>query len=397
MPNAMAKNPTIPESPAPKRPAAALDQAVDLIAAALRGGPLDAGGLAKNGRLDGFLETLDAHEVAPLLHHGLKSRGAAETWPDDIRTALAEAFRVEAAREAIRVEETRRVLAALDAEGVVPLVLKGTAFAYTLYPLPHLRPREDTSLLVRQAAVAEGVRILGELGYRRFEPPPGERVLRQDTYLRDDDSGFTHALKLHWAISSVSALADNLDYAELRQRAVAIEALSPCALGLCHEDSLLHACLHRRPRSYEKNLLSLYDVHLLVGSMTPVEFSRFARAALDKRLGIAARDAIAHTQAKFHTELPFGTLDDHFPEAKLAEEARYRSAVTPGWRRLHNLVYDIRGIERLREKLAWAFEHAFPPSAYMRERYGADSSDWLPALYIRRGLKSVAALLRRSN
>ncbi len=376
--------------------AEAPDGAVGTIAAALRGEPVDTKQLTKRGFADTLLEAVDTHGIGPLLHHALKSNGAAGHWPDDIRDALAETARGEAVREALRVEETRRVLAALNAERVVPLVLKGAALAYSVYARPHHRTREDTDLLVRQAAVAEVVRILQELGYRRHDRLPGQRVLRQDTYLRQDDSGFTHALDLHWAISNRPALADTLDYSEIRQRAVAIETLSPCALGLCHEDALLHACLHRLAHGDEENLIWLYDIHLLVKSMTAIEFERFVQTAIDKRLGRAARDAIAKAQLRFHTALPSGELDDHFYPEKLAEEARLGRGLSPG-HRFRNLLADIRGLGSLRETLSWMREHAFPPPEYMRERYGASSSAWLPTLYIRRGLKGVASLIKRSH
>ncbi len=372
------------------------DVVVGLIASALRGQPADAGQLAKRGSADAFLEAVAEHGVGPLLHHVLASNGAANRWPDEIREALAETARKEAVREAIRVEETRRVLAALNAERVAPLVLKGAALAYSLYARPHLRTREDTDLLVRQAAVADVVRILEELGYRRHQRLPGQRVLRQDTYLRQDDSGYTHALDLHWAISNRPALANSLDYADVRQRAVAIEALSPGAMGLCHEDALLHACLHRLAHGDEENLIWLYDIHLLVKSMTAVEFERFVQTALEKRLGRTACDAITKAQLRFHTALPSGELEDHFYPEKLAEEARIGRSLSPG-HRIRNLLADIRGLGSVRETLAWTLEHAFPPPAYMRERYGASSSAWLPALYIRRGFQGFASLLKRSH
>lgn len=393
----MTPKPTNPEPQTSADAAADTREAVELIAGGLRGDSLDSKWLAKPERAGEFLEAVVAHGVGPLLHHALKSGGTLDQWPDEIREALANAAREEAVREAIRVEETRRVLAALDAGRVVPLVLKGAALAYSLYPRPHLRTREDTDLLVRQAAVAEVVRVLGELGYHRHDRLPSERVLRQDTYLRQDDSGYTHALDLHWAISNRPALAQSLDYAELRERAVAIETLSPCALGLCREDALLHACLHRLAHDDEENLIWLYDVHLLVESMTPMEFARFARTAMDKRLGVASYNAIVQARAWFKTALPFGTLKDHFPEAGLAEEARFGRGLSPGKHRFLNFIADIRGLGGVRETLAWMREHAFPPPAYMREHYGANSSTWLPALYIRRGLKGVASLLKRSH
>lgn len=392
----MNSNPTDSRAETAETSDDAPEAAVSLIAAALRGEAANARPWAGRHQKEKFLQIVDDHGVGPLLHHAIESSGAGSDWPDEIREALAETARKEAVREAIRVEETRQVLAALDAGRVMPLVLKGAALAYSLYPRPHLRTREDTDLLVRQSAVAEVVRILRELGYHRHERLPGQRVLRQDTYLREDETGYTHALDLHWAISNRPALADNLDYAEIRQRAVTIESLSPCAMGLCREDALLHACLHRLAHGDDENLIWLYDIHLLVESMTAIEFERFVHTALDKHLGRASRDAVAKAQLRFHTRLPSGELDDHFYPERLAEEARLGRGLTPG-HRFRNFIADIRGLGNVRETLAWVFEHVFPPPAYMRERYGSETSAWLPTLYLRRGLKGMASLLKRSD
>ncbi len=392
----MSDAPTKSEMPATAEVPDGAESVLDLIAAALRGEPVVPGRPKTTEEIDAFLSVVSEHGVGPLLHHALKSSGHGDKWPDEIREPLTHAAREEGVREAIRVEETRRVLAALDAEGVVPLVLKGAALAYSLYPRPHLRTREDTDLLVPHSVVVDVVRIFGELGYQRHDRLPGQRVLRQDTYLRQDDSGYTHALDLHWAISNRPALADTLDYADLRQRAVAVDALSPCAFGLCPEDALLHACLHRLAHGDEENLIWLYDIHLLAESMTAVELERFAQKAFEKRLGRATRDALAKARERFHTALSSRTLDNLFTQEKLDEEARLGQRLTPG-HRFRNLMADIRGLGSVRETTAWLFEHVFPPPEYMRERYGADSPGWLPVLYFRRGLRGVAALLKRSS
>ena len=385
-----------PRAEAASEPSDATEDPLSLIAALVRGEPRVLEILVNRASRDAFLRTVETHSLGPLLHHVLSSSGARGEYPEEIREALADTARKEAQREETRVEETRRVLAALDAERIIPLVLNGAALAYSLYPRPHLRVRKETDLLVRQAAVADVVRILRELGYRRHDPMPGERVLRRDTYLRQDDSGFEHVLNLHWAISNRPALADSFDYTEIRQRAVAIEALSPCAMGLCHEDALLHACLNRSTRGEDESLLSLYDVHLLVGSMTAIEFERFAHAALDKRLGRAARDSIAEAQRRFHTDLPSGEMDDHFYPEKLAEESRLGRAAT-GWQWLNTLIYDVRILGQLREKMALLVANHRRRPAYNSDQYDSSPPSWQPTIFVRRAVKSVAGLLKRSS
>ncbi|MFI5280415.1 MAG: nucleotidyltransferase family protein, partial [Gemmatimonadales bacterium] len=51
--------------------------------------------------------------------------------------------------ELVRGREITRVLGALHARGIQPILLKGTPLAYSVYDAPALRPREDTDLLIR--------------------------------------------------------------------------------------------------------------------------------------------------------------------------------------------------------------------------------------------------------
>lgn len=316
-------------------------------------------------------------------------------WPDEIREALAESARREKAREASRVGEIRRVLAALDADRVVPVLLGDAALAYSVYPEPQLRTRENTDLLVRRAAVADIVRILGEIGYRRHRRAPEQRVLHQDTYVREEDSGDTHILDLHWAIDTRPALADGFDYGDIRRRAVAVNALTACAMAACHEDALLLACLRRRARAGNETLIGLYDIHLLVESMTSIDFERFVRSAMDMRMGQASRDAIAEARRRFNTHLPSGELEDHFSAEALADEARARLRLSPA-RRLRKLLAELGSFDRVREKPALTPGHDVPPTPDAGEEHPAHAGAWLPAFHFRRGLKSITALLKRS-
>src|SRR4051812_38011046 len=62
--------------------------------------------------------------------------------------ALRESAIREAAVEALRLADLRAVLAALASRGVHPLIVKGTALAYSIYDAPELRPRGDTDVLI---------------------------------------------------------------------------------------------------------------------------------------------------------------------------------------------------------------------------------------------------------
>src|SRR5512143_3479017 len=80
---------------------------------------------------------------------------------------LADTVRLAVARELSVVRDVPRIFEAARAGGVQMLLLKGTALAYTHYPRPHLRPRNDVDLLVRPADLARVGAVLVSAGFER--------------------------------------------------------------------------------------------------------------------------------------------------------------------------------------------------------------------------------------
>jgi len=142
----------------------------DLLCAVLRGEP---------GRWPGetparLLAASRRHGVLALLYHQLKLTPAWTEWPLEIRQELARTAADQATRDLLRTRELSRVLAALAATGVEPLLMKGAALAYQLYPSPALRARQDADLLIREADLAATDRALAAGGYRQ----PGKETRR---------------------------------------------------------------------------------------------------------------------------------------------------------------------------------------------------------------------------
>ena len=376
-------------------PESANERADAIIAAALRGDSVDFGQLTRRSETESFFETVDSQRLGPLLHHVLEGRNDRDLLPEAIRDHLAAEAKQAEAMERAQIEETRRLLAALHAERVAPLIIDGTALAYTLYPKPQLRPRQALHLLVRRAAVVDVVRILAELGYPKHRQPPGERILGRDTFQRRDNGDSDHTLNLYWSVGSATEAGRSFDYAELRQRAQQLDSLSPGALVLCHEDALFHPCFQQINQPASITLLSLYDVHLLIQSMTTVEFARFARNVMGTRLAEPMRDVIAKAQATFHTALPFGTLDDHFSPDRLAERARFGAGISPRALRVRKMMAGIREF-RVWRLLNSNRGKGTPAETKAESRLG-DPASWPPVLYLRRGLQGVAEKLKRSS
>lgn len=299
----------------------------------------------------------------------------------------------EAAIELIRKQELVRVLEALAQSGVEALLLKGAALAYSIYPLPVLRPRADTDLLIPTAGVAVAARVLAGLGYEKPNAVSGALVQYQCGYVMRDRFGIDHVLDVHWRVSNTQMFSRTLDYEELNSRSVPVAALGAYARGLGPADALLLACMHRAHHLHTPyyvegvdpvggdRLIWLYDFHLLVDSMSYRELEEFAQLAGEKGMRDICDDGLLKARRCFGTRIP--------AQVRLmlaGAGAMERSAAHLRTGSLGYFLTELRSLPRWRDRIAYLGEHLFPPSDYMLEKYALRSRAWLPVLYLQRGV-----------
>lgn len=348
------------------------------------------------------------HGVLALLYHQLKLTPAWTEWPLEIRQELARTAADQATRDLLRTRELSRVLAALAAAGVEPLLMKGAALAYQIYPSPALRARQDADLLIREAELAVVDRALAAAGYRqpgKDRAVSGEPVSAhyQRSYLRRDGYGVVHNLDVHWRISDTPLFTELLSYDELTAAAAPVPALGPLARGLGPVHALLLACLHRIHHAHEpdrggavpyygrERLIWLYDIHLLSRTLTPAQWAQFQTLSAEKRLGAVCRDGLKAAWEAFGTA---------FPEPALAFLSAPASAgdIPLTWlagRHGRRLLTDLWHLPDWGQRLAVLKETLFPPAAYLFNQYRTRNRWLLPLLYGHRAVKGVWKYWRR--
>lgn len=365
------------------------------FAALLRGEPVPWSEVGGDG--DQVLAALADEDLIPLVHQSLRRLGGGVDWPEEVRRKVQERAAAAAATELLARRELLRVLDALARHGVEPLLLKGTALAYGLYPEPSLRPRADTDWLIRDEDRDAVRAVMGELGYTPALLCDGELVFRQFELERRDDWDLTHAMDFHWRISTQVVFADLFAYGELRQRAQRIPALGPQARGCGVLDALLlaliHPVMHHRA---EVRLIWMYDVHLLAQRLDGSGWSAFVELACRKRVARVAAWGLEGARRYLRTPVPAPVLE-RLREVSSRHEpsARY---LTPrgGW--VAEAVANVRQLESWRDRLRLLREIAFPSGGYLLRAYGLDHSPMakllLPVLYVHRGVRGVVRVLR---
>ena len=225
------------------------------------------------------------------------------TTPDDLYPYLAfrlESFtdRIDKAPELEQLFRTRRntavrnlrlrhelgrAIEALRQTGIPALALKGIVLAYTIYPDSSLRPMSDLDLLVPPGLREKALEVLQKLG---FEYPEIVQTMNRDQFWGlGPEQEFSPGLWLPDSRILVEVHSQlecsepvfRTPIQEFWSRSIAIDLNGLTVRTLSPEDSLFHLCLHQsRSHRFEKGLLPLIDVRLLIDSHKEWQWTRIA-------------------------------------------------------------------------------------------------------------------------
>ena len=365
----------------------------ELAAVLLRGEAADWPSDAARAEQERFLRMAAGHGVSSLLAYQLRRTHRWHRWPVEITARLHQMARVDVALEVLRRLELERVVLAMRAAGVQPLLMKGAALAYLHYPEPSLRPRYDTDLLVHpddRDAVADTMRALG---YRRATQTSGDLVMPQAAFEMTDRFGTCHACDVHWKIANPQPFANILPIDALRTRAVEVPALGTCARALGDLDALLLACIHRVAHHDDSaRLLWLYDIHLIARGLDRQAFARFTELVAATAMTAICARGLDLARERFHTAIPEETM------AALAARGSPEPSemfLRSDRRKIDVLVSDLRLVGSWSARRALLRQHLFPPATYMLERYQVSNRLLLPMLYARRIVSGAWQWCRR--
>ena len=350
---------------------------------------------------EAVIERARYHGVLSLLHaHWQADPRRFASWPD----AVAQACRATALAQAMWELRHRslltQVLAALAADGVQPVLFKGTALAYDLYAAPSQRTRGDTDLMIGPQDRGRLAQVLASLGFGQAMTAGGQFASYQSSHSVADPATGEHALDVHWRINNAEVLARLFSHEELLARSVPLAALGPHARAVDRADALLIACMHRATHKvnpyyvdgvahYEADrLIWLLDIVRLARSLSADETTAFLRRAREKGLMAVCRDGLDMARRALDPDLR--------PDLRAAlvadvEEVpwRYLTRGPAGQKWM-----DLMALGSWRRRGAYVREVVFPPADYMRWKFPASGGTPLAWLYLRRAAAGCVRQLR---
>jgi hypothetical protein len=359
-----------------------------LIASAMRADPA---AYPATLRAEVVLGLVRQDGLAPLVLRGLRrgDRG----WPQAVCRGLEAGVHEQIAIEHFYRLELIRVLRGMAERGLHPLLMKGAALAYTVYPSAALRPRNDTDLLVPDHERHRALQALSALGYVDAADAGGELSSAQAHLSTVDAAGLRHACDLHWRIANPLHFRDMVSVDELDAAATPVPRLSPDGRALAVHHALFVACIHRVAHHYDREmLLWIYDIHLLTEAASADDLEQFRALAVRVRACAVCARGLEAAASHFGTPVPPALL------ASLREAAggEPSSAFLSGDLRLVDLLgHDLSALPSWRSRLALLREHVLPSAAYMRVTYAPGSRIPLPLLYASRIVRGAPKWFRR--
>jgi hypothetical protein len=278
------------------------------------------------------------------------------------------------------VDALRELLSVLHARGVEALLFKGTAFAWTLYPAPHLRPRVDVDLLIRRDALAAAEDALRADRWTRDAEADAELASSQRHYSKPIGRDRVERLDLHWRIVNPLSYARGLSFDEMWVRSAAVPGLGPSARTLAPADALLASCVHLVAHHQDQtgDLLWLLDVHRQAAHLGDQDRQLF--------LVLAARTAMADV-----CRLPVAAAAECFRGRAASDLARALSSLAPCTSDLARPAAPVRRLVRelalmpgWRARSVLLVEHLFPSLRYVRSRYPRWPAILLPLAWMHR-------------
>jgi len=297
----------------------------------------------------------------------------------EVRDALAQLERRAAILDAIRTSESVRMLNALAQSGVEPLLFKGAALAYQIYAAPHLRPRADVDLLVREADVAHAITVLSHHGYTQTVSASGPPISAQTLLTRIDSRGVGHSIDLHWRPFERSRYRQCFDVDTLLSRSIPLPQLGPSVRCPPLTDALQLACVHLLAHhSQERRLLWLVDIDRLARGLDQTEWEKMEGAIRSRGIETECAAALQMAAELLHTSIVSSTLRDsrvaHVALSRLSKEQS----------RWYQIWDDFRQLPSWPLRFAYLRVTLFPVRAYMDALYPSRGPLWWR--YLRRAI-----------
>lgn len=169
--------------------------------------------------------------------------------PESVMVNLKSRYLNESIKLIRREAALAGVIQTMDGEGIEPVLFKGAAFAYTIYPEPVYRTMDDIDLWINESEMIPAQKALERIGYVRKEERA--RPLRLEGGYEREIQMFgtrmgTGFVELHGFVLAGGWMRHTtaIDQDRIRERLVPLAVHGRHALTLSPEDAVIQLALH---------------------------------------------------------------------------------------------------------------------------------------------------------
>lgn len=312
------------------------------------------------------------------LYHGIAGLLEFQAdWPEDVKVPLRHQSVAQAMWEIRHRIVVSDLIQKMRLEGLEPLVLKGTALAYDLYPEPAMRSRGDTDLLVAEEDLASARTALRGLGFRQSpDMGLGDNLKLKEGWIFEFQ-GTNHLIDLHWSTTNTHVLRGIFPYAKCLMEKRHLMKLCAGAAAMSHLDALMFACLHRAKHITSPyyvsgvrylggdRLIWVKDIQLLAEALEDAEWKRLVLRARETGLGQVCVDGLIIAQNRLGANIPQGILQE-LKEMEVNTVATTYLLGSSGNSRAWKEAWAVQGVGK---KLLYIRQKLFPSRAFMEWQY----------------------------
>ena len=284
-----------------------------------------------NRRIDLASERIDvgSYRLLPKVYRNLRSHLAG----DPLLARLEGLYKRSWYTNQLAFEACASIVAALQAAGIEPLLLKGCPLALRYYADAGARPMNDIDLLVPAADAMAAAKVLASAGWS-----PGQASeLSPSTLAHSHAHGFRREqgveLDLHWHL--LYFCQDEHTSQRFREAAVPMQLNRVGTKTLCSADHLLAACMHGLMWDDVPPMRWIVDALLVIASAEhPVDWTRVLELGRACRGSLQLHAGLGYLCERFDAPVPDFVLEElaNTPTTRLERELY--AALTRGgnWR-----------------------------------------------------------------
>ena len=318
----------------------------------------------------------DRHRVL-LAHFRLRSGDATEHDRDALRDA--------AVLDAQRTIRLRQITDQFACKNIRCLILKGAAFSALAYPAPHLRPRNDDDVWVRQTDFAVACDVLAAAGYEAQVEVTSSEITRQRHFVARGHF-LAHEVDLHWWPVNPSAFDALPSFDECFARSESLDAIGRNARAPGPVHALLLACAHRVAHHTEtEDAMWHCDLYFLAQRLAAAEWAEFESLARRAKIARVSGVALQYVVTRLGTDVPHDVID-RLTRVDGEPSSRYLRPLGP----LRDFWLELTARRSVLARLRFVAHHLLPPRHYVAARYRYNGVVLLPLFYAHRAISGFA-------